>query len=1098
MTVADRAPLVVTDARDDVRVSGLAPVATGDVGSFLGVPLVSDDGQAVGALCVYGPGPRSWSARDVTTLEHLADSVVAELELAALSAEFETGQVVWRLATDAAEVGAFDLDLLNGELRWDDRLLELFGLDRATFSGSMESFNKAVHPEDLPRVLAALDTAVQTCGDYEAEYRILLPDGDLRWIAARGRALAGEDGRAARLLGAAFDTTASQESEARVARVLESMPTAFFSLDREWRFSYVNAEAERLLESRRDELVGRVIWEAFPGSVGTEFEASYRRAVEAFQPVAFDAYYPAPLAAWYEVRAWPNPDGLAVYFIDVTERHQAQEQVARAARRAALFADVTQQLSGTLDLGEAVRRLGELVVPTLADWCVATLVVDEGREGRPPIMQDVGGWHRDTARQATVDRYVATRLSALADGTVLPTLLASSRPLAINEGATEQLCALFSDDDVRRLVRELAPDCAAVVPLHGRDRLVGLLTVFGDADRGGFRDDDLDTLAEVATRAGLAVDNARLFAEQRDLAEALQRSMLTSPPQPDDLQIAVRYEAAAMTAQVGGDWYDAFVQPEGATVIVIGDMVGHDTAAAAAMGQVRSLLRGIAVHTGSGPANLLYGVDRALATLGVETTATAVVARLEQTTGEVEAQVTRVRWSNAGHPPPVVIDETGAVHVLDAEEPDLLLGLDPSTERTEHVLTVERGATVLLYTDGLVERRGEDLEIGLERLRAELERLVVTTPDLDRLCDRLLARMVPSRREDDIALVAVRLHPQREEGRRATDGPAGGSPIGRNRLVRAQFAADPASVPGIRRFVRDALTPRPDGSLADDAELCVSELAGNAALHSGSTFLEVAVRAGRRRGHGHGDRRGVGPGRGRPPPTRRARGREHRRPRRRGDHRPRAGHRRDAGDRVGRRAHADRQVRVGPAHRRRGRPPGPAPRSRPRPRGAGPGAGRRRAARRLGTRVPPGLPGRAQPAPGRAPRRAHPGAAAACHRPVGAGGHGGPRAARGSGARPPHGPPYGAGGRRGRARDRRHRHGGAARPARPSCGWRSSWPRPTGCASGSSCSPSPRPPICGSCARGWRTRSPASWPRTPRRPLGPTGRRVPRVDQREG
>ena len=846
LTVADRTPLVVADARTDARVSGLSPVLSGTVGSYLGVPLIADDDHAVGALCVYDPSPRTWSERDVLTLERLAESAVAELELAVLSAEFEAGQVVWRLATDAAEVGAFDLDLVTGELRWDDRLLELFGLDRTTFSGSMESFNKAVHPDDLPRVLAAVDSAVESCGDYAAEYRIFLPDGDLRWIAARGRALRGEDGRATRLLGAAFDTTATQDSEARVARVLESMPSAFYHLDREWRFSYVNAEAERLLDHRREDLTGRSIWEAFPAAVGGDFETCFRHAVERREPVAFDAYYPAPLDGWYEVRAWPNPDGLAVYFSDVTERQRSQEQVARVARRAALLADVTQQLTGTLDLGEALSRLGALVVPGLADWCVATLVVDEGRGGRPPTLRDVGGWHRDPARQQTVDRYVETRLTALSDGAVLPTLLASSRPLALNSGATETLCELFASDEVRTLTRELAPDSAAVVPLRGRDRVVGVLTVFGDAARGGFDDDDLDTLAEVATRAGLAVDNARLFAEQRDLAEGLQRSMLTPPPQPDDLQIAVRYEAAAMTAQVGGDWYDAFVQRGGATVVVIGDMVGHDTAAAAAMGQVRSMLRGIAVHGGGGPAEVLYGVDRALSTLEVETTATAVVARLEQTSSEREEEVTRLRWSNAGHPPPVVVHPDGSVQVLDGEAPDLLLGLDHRTDRVEHVSTLDRGSTLLLYTDGLVERRGEDLETGLARLCAELERLVATTPDLERLCDRILARMVPTRREDDIALVAVRLHVQHDSGSDPRDDAAvtraAAPPDARDRLLRARFAADAASVPGVRRFVRDALHPHPDGSLADDAELCVSELASNAALHSGSTFLDVAVR----------------------------------------------------------------------------------------------------------------------------------------------------------------------------------------------------------------------------------------------------------------
>ncbi len=759
VTVRAAEPLVVPDAGDDARVSSLPPVASGAVGSYLGVPLLDEDGHVVGALCAYDRAVHAWTERDVTTLQRLAGSVLAELELAALSSDYETGQLRWRLAADAAGVGAFDWHIPTDELSWDDRLLDLFGLDRVTFGGDLESFNRSLHPEDVARVSVAIQQAIDSCGEYSAEYRVVLPSGDVRWVAARGRVLCGEDGVATRLIGAAYDTTAVREGDARLARVLESMPSAFVQLDRSWSIQYLNAEAERLLGRNRSDLIGRDMWEAYPDTVGSEIEKHYRQAIEEGRPVTFDTYYPEPLDGWYEIRAWPTPDGLSIYFLEVTARREAQEQLTHAARRDALLAHVTEQLTDTLDLGEAVARLGALVVPELGEWCVATTVGDRGPSGRPPILHDIGAWHAEPALQPAAARFAAIRLGAMSDDSFLPAVLSSESPQTTDD-ASAALRQLFDSPEVHELIDTLSPQHAAVVNLRGRDRVVGLLTIFRPACVGAFSDDDLELLSAVAARAGLALDNVRLFAEQRELAEGLQRSLLTEPPQPDDLEIVVRYEAAAEAARVGGDWYDAFLQPQGATVLVVGDVVGHDTAAAAAMGQLRSLLRGIAVFGGDSPAEVLRGVDRTLQTLQVDTTATAIVARLEQTPEERATGVTRLRWSNAGHPPPVILEPGGRARLLGAETHDLLLGLDPQADRREGVVTLARGATVLLFTDGLVERRGEALEAGLDRILEALARLDRVHPELEDLCDALLAEMVPGRREDDLALVAVRLHPQ--------------------------------------------------------------------------------------------------------------------------------------------------------------------------------------------------------------------------------------------------------------------------------------------------------------------------------------------------
>src|SRR4051812_7043078 len=122
------------------------------------------------------------------------------------------------------------------------------------------------------------------------------------------------------------------------------MPAAFFSLDTEWRFTYANAEAERLLDKPRHALLGQVLWDLFPAAVGTAFETNHRYAMRERQAVTFDAYSPEPLDAWYEVRAWPSVAGLSVYFLETTARRAAQEQAAQAAARSALLAEVNRQL----------------------------------------------------------------------------------------------------------------------------------------------------------------------------------------------------------------------------------------------------------------------------------------------------------------------------------------------------------------------------------------------------------------------------------------------------------------------------------------------------------------------------------------------------------------------------------------------------------------------------------------------------------------------------------------------------------------------------------------------------------------------------------
>ncbi|WP_235003205.1 SpoIIE family protein phosphatase [Blastococcus haudaquaticus] len=757
--------LLAPSAARHPRLAGLPAVRGGAVGAYLAVPLAVFDGTAVGTLAVYSGAERVWADTDVALLRQLGDAVSSELQLAALSQEFEAHRLRFELAIDAAEIGSFDWDLATGRLVWDDRLVALFGYDRSTFDETIGAVMARCHPDDRERLTEALQSAIDTCGEYDAEFRIVLPTGETRWIQGRGRALADDHGVAVRLVGAGFDTTSQRHGEARVSRVLEVMRSAFFSLDRDWRFTYVNAEAERVLERDRDELLGGSVWDLFPAAVGSDFERNYRGAAATGEERVFEAYYPPPLAAWFEVRAWPGPDGLSVYFLDVTERREAEERARRSAARLTLVAEVTAGLSAALGgaghEAVAMQRVAESVIPLLGDWVIVSLVDGDGR------MRDVASWHRDPALRPAAARYAELRLASLGPTAPLMRALASGQ-MRIVDDVDAAVGRMLPPGEVSDVFRTLEPGSAITLPMAARGRTLGALSVYRAPDRTPVDQDDVATVRDLADRIALALDNSRLYEQQRGLAEGLQRSLLTAPPAPDHAEIVVRYKAAVEAAEVGGDWYDAFLQPSGATMVVIGDVVGHDTEAAAAMGQLRGMLRGIAYREGAGPAEVLSQLDAAIHGLDMGTMATAAIARVEQTPEERAAGSTRLRWSNAGHPPPLLLHPDGRVEELAGERAELMLGVDPSASRTDAVVTVTRGATLLLYTDGLVEGRDLPLDEGIARLRAAVAQLA--EEPLAVLCDQVIERLRPEGLQDDVALVAVRLH-REDRPRPAEAGP---------------------------------------------------------------------------------------------------------------------------------------------------------------------------------------------------------------------------------------------------------------------------------------------------------------------------------------
>ena len=425
-----------------------------------------------------------------------------------------------------------------------------------------------------------------------------------------------------------------------------------------------------------------------------------------------------------------------------------------------LVSAVATRLGSTMDADEAVARLARLLVPAVADWCLVTLVEDDESRAPRRRLRDVGWWHADPERRDLVAAYARARIGALVPGSMLMRAIDSGDVVHVHDAAVEALDRVLAPGPARDLVERLAPTSLTVAPLKSRGRTLGAVTLFNGPHRAPLEPGEVAAVVEVAATAALALDNARLYRRQRDVAATFQRSLLTAPVEPDHMQVVVRYQPAAEAARVGGDWYDAFMQHDGGTMLVIGDVVGHDVEAAALMSQLRSMLRAIAVVTRNSPADVLTLLDAAVRTLRIPALATLVVARVEQTPAERAAGRTRLRWSSAGHPPPVVVDADGTVRALDEDRPDLLLGLDPDRPRVDHETVLDHGATVLLYTDGLVERRDRPLRAGMADLRAALGRH--HAHDLDTLCDTLLAELPGGPGEDDVALVAVRLHPQDE------------------------------------------------------------------------------------------------------------------------------------------------------------------------------------------------------------------------------------------------------------------------------------------------------------------------------------------------
>jgi PAS domain S-box-containing protein len=254
-------------------------------------------------------------------------------------------QALLAMATRVSRLGAWQVELPGRQLTWSEEL----GAIHETPPGFTPTFAEVIRfyaPEYRELIQRLFNTCAEQGVPFDEEMQIVTARNRRVWVRAIGEAVRDEAGKITRMQGALQDVSEHKEAQeetrrmaARLTATLESITDAFLTIDREWRFSFLNREAERLLMRSRQELVGRSIWEEFPAAAGSLFEHEYRRALAENCTVGFEAYYPPPLDAWFAVRAFPSEQGLAVYFRDVTATRRAGEELRLSEQRFREFAD---------------------------------------------------------------------------------------------------------------------------------------------------------------------------------------------------------------------------------------------------------------------------------------------------------------------------------------------------------------------------------------------------------------------------------------------------------------------------------------------------------------------------------------------------------------------------------------------------------------------------------------------------------------------------------------------------------------------------------------------------------------------------------------
>ncbi|KIF77643.1 PAS/PAC sensor protein [Streptomyces sp. 150FB] len=502
-------------------------------------------------------------------------------------------------------------------------------------------------------------------------------------------------------------------------------------------------------------------------------------------------------------------------------RPEADLEYAAVRERLEFLNEVSGRIGSSLDLARTIREVTSAAVPRFADFAGthlrAAVLAGEGFPEGPPDVTTV--WHRVWVEHNDEpgrwdDTVPVGEALSFPEHTPFFRCMVTGEPVLIprlGEEDGDRISGEFEKRDLRPLINNRS---LLLVPLKARDVVLGFMVLMRRPERAPFDGMDRTTGAELAARAGLVLDNARMYTYQENVAETLQDSMLPQvAPRMAGCDIATRYLPGTRLGRVGGDWFDAVKLPGSRTALVVGDVMGHGLNSAAMMGQLRTAVQTMATMELS-PAQLLRNLDDLAQRLGEQYLATCLYAVYDPIHSEL-------RIANAGHIPPVLVRaEDGRGELLDLPT-GAPIGVGKVAFETATV-RVAPGDRLVLCTDGLVEVRGQDIGEGLAALCASAAHPAAS---MDDACDTIIRALNSGGgRKDDVALLMARL---------------AGIPAGD--VAEWRLALDPREVARARRLVRERLLDWNLPEAVENAELMVSELVTNAVRHGRTRSVDLRL-----------------------------------------------------------------------------------------------------------------------------------------------------------------------------------------------------------------------------------------------------------------